>query len=85
MSEQRLFRVEVFYREPTYAQHSNRPLRTYRHRTEVRAATPEEAEQSALDEFHELEKASSVGWTRHVVKVVVREVRDRRSPRSRGH
>ncbi len=72
------FCVRIDYQEPTYAARFDRPLRTYHSAFHVSAASADEAASLALREFRHIERISSVGWTRDVIRVVTTEdARDR--------
>jgi len=69
----RRYRVVIEYCEPTYATHSGSPAKTYRGTFEVKAYSPEGAEALARQEFREMERLSSVGWARDIVRVMTAE------------
>jgi hypothetical protein len=70
----RRFRVVVHYCEPTYASHSESEARTYRWTYKILAFDPAQAERRARAEFREVERQSSVGWTREIVRVEISEI-----------
>lgn len=71
--ELRSYRVVIEYCEPTYATHTNSQPKTYRGTFVVKAYSPEGAETIARQEFREMEKLSSVGWARDIVRVLTAE------------
>jgi len=64
------YSVRIEYQEPTYAARRGEPPRTYGSTFHVLAADVEEATRLAMQEFRHIERLSSVGWTRDVVRVV---------------
>ena len=69
----RQYRVVIEYREPTYATYAGSAPKTYRGTFVVEAYSPEGAETLARQEFREVERLSSVGWSRDIVRVVTAE------------
>lgn len=65
------YRVVIEYREPTHAARAGTPRRPYRWVYRVEGAAPDAAAARALAEFRAVERESSVGWPREVVRVVV--------------
>ncbi len=59
------YRVVVEYREPSYELRSGGD-RVYTISYDVRAASPGDAVQQGLDEFHSTARLSNVGWSREV-------------------
>jgi len=69
----RRYRVVIEYCEPTYATYAGTPPKTYRGTFEVKAYSPANAEELARQEFHEMARLSSVGWSREIVRVMTAE------------
>jgi len=66
-----VYRVRVWYREPTYEARTGPRAEPFRWTFTVRANGEEEARRRALREFEEVSRQSSVGWSREVVSVEV--------------
>jgi len=66
-----MYRVRVWYREPTYEARTGPRAAPFRWTYTVRAEGEEEARRRALREFEEMSRLSSVGWSREVVAVEV--------------
>jgi len=67
------YRVVIEYREPTYAARAGPSAKTYRGTFRVEARSPASAEVLAREEFREMERLSSVGWAREIVRVTTVE------------
>jgi hypothetical protein len=67
------YQVVVSYREPGYEERVGPRATPYRWTYAVVAENEEEARATALREFREVSRLSSVGWWREVVGVEVRE------------
>ena len=63
-----LFKVRVFYVEPTYALARNIPVTEYKGTFYVRAANEWAAKELAVAEFNEKSKQSGVSWAREIVR-----------------
>ena len=63
------FRIRIHYTEPGYARRNGEPERRYRYSYDVSALTLEEAEEIAVEDFHEMTKLSQVGWERKIIKI----------------
>ncbi len=60
--------VTLFYVEPTYAARCGVPPREYRGGFDVEAPDPVSAMKRARELFREVERRSSVGWAREIVR-----------------
>ena len=65
------YHVRIEFREPTYELRAGPKPAPYLFGYDVEAASESEAEQSALVEFRETARLSSVAWIRQVLQVVV--------------
>ena len=65
------YHVRIEFREPTYELRAGPKPEPYLFGYDVEAASESEAEQSALLEFRETARLSSVAWIRQVLQVVV--------------
>ena len=66
------FSVRIQYREPTYERSTGEAKASpYSCRFEVAAADPVEALRRALLQFDSLQRLSSVGWVREVVRIEI--------------
>jgi hypothetical protein len=65
------YHVRIEFREPTYELRAGPKAEPYLFGYDVEAASESEAEQSALLEFRETARLSSVAWIRQVLQVVV--------------
>ncbi len=72
--EAREYKVVVEYSEPTYASRQDGEPRTYHWTYFYQAHSPREAEELARKEFRKVERESSVGWARDIVKITTVEV-----------
>jgi 1,2-phenylacetyl-CoA epoxidase PaaB subunit len=70
----KVYRVRVYYREPTYEERAGSKDKPYRGAFTVEAQDEREAREKALEEFKRVERLSGVGWVRDVTKVDVEEV-----------
>jgi hypothetical protein len=78
------YQVTIRYREPSYEHSAGRKAEPYRWTFEIDSADHDGARRSAVSQFREMERLSSVGWIREIEQVDVR-IRDRpERPRS-GH
>ncbi len=71
MSEERVYRVRIWYREPTYEARTAPRAAPFRWTFVIRAADEAQARRRALREFEDVTRQSSVGWSREVVSVEV--------------
>ena len=65
------YRVVIHYREPSYESRHGRKDEPYRWTFQVRARSDDDAVDFAVAEFEEIERKSSVSWTREIVGVFV--------------
>ena len=68
------FRVRILYREPTYQSHQEGRegrKRPYRWTYVVEAQCSEDAKAQAMDEFRQVERLSSVGWSREITDIEI--------------
>jgi hypothetical protein len=68
-----LYKVTVSYREPTYEERTGPRAVPFRWTYTLLADSADHARRRALSEFDEVTRQSSVGWSRQVVAVDVRE------------
>lgn len=66
-----LYKVTVSYREPSYEERAGPRANPYQWTYTVLAGSEEQARRRALEEFEEVTRLSSVGWSRQVVAVDV--------------
>jgi hypothetical protein len=78
------YHVRIEFREPTYELRGGPKPGPYLFGYDVEAASESEAEQSALLEFRETAKLSSVAWIRQVLQVVVTPAPDPAEPAREG-
>jgi hypothetical protein len=74
------YHVRIEFREPTYELRAGPKPEPYLFGYDVEAASATEAEQSALLEFRETARLSSVAWIRQVLQVVVTQAPDPAEP-----
>ena len=73
MAESGSYRVLIPYREPTYElRRGGPPAEPYLAELEVRAATPQEAIELAIEGFRQRARSSSVGWVREIEREGIR-------------
>jgi hypothetical protein len=65
-----LYKVTVYYREPTYELATGPRAEPYSWTFEIEALSAEAARNEAMRQFDELARISSVGWVRRVERVV---------------
>ncbi len=63
--------LRIQHIEPTYAEQSGQPLRTFTWTVSVFAYSEEEARAKAAKEFRRWEGLSGVGWVRQIVSIDV--------------
>ncbi len=63
------YRVRIHYREPTCELYAGAKDQPYHWVYDVDAASPQEAKELALAQFKDMERQSSVGWTRTVILI----------------
>jgi hypothetical protein len=71
MTAETMYRVRVWYREPTYEARTGPRATPFRWTYTVRAEDEAHARRRALREFEEMTLQSAVGWSREVVSVEV--------------
>jgi hypothetical protein len=65
------YHVRIEFREPTYELRAGPKQEPYLFGYDVEAASESDAEESALLEFRETARLSSVAWIRQVLQVIV--------------
>ena len=70
----RLFRVTIFYREPTFERRHGRRTEPFRGTVDVHAGSPEQAIERGRAWFREMEDQSWVGWLREIERIDVDEL-----------
>jgi hypothetical protein len=65
------YHVRIEFREPTYELRAGTKPEPYLFGYDLEAPSESEAQQSALMEFREMAKLSSVAWIRQVLQVIV--------------
>jgi hypothetical protein len=68
------YRVSIPFREPTFEQRIGRPPSSppFMARYEVVAHSPQDAQDRALEIFHEMASRSGVGWIREPMEAEIR-------------